>query len=123
MPRKEPVVEAGVTVDADVVERPPTGVRIGMDAVPVLIEQDVVAQHQWPRIASHVQRMPAALPPNRPTVIVDDAAMDLDVRARRVSVKADPAVVHDQVDVLGVGRVVVARLGSESVSSSPQSTV
>ena len=79
IPGEEAVVEADVPVGADVVEHPPTGVRIGMDAVPVLVEQDVVTQHQRPCVTSYVQRVPTAPPPNRPSVVVDDAAIDLDV--------------------------------------------
>src|SRR5207247_1042692 len=89
----------------DVVDPAAPGVGVDVDPVAELIEDDVVPQRHRAGGALRINAVPVTEVGLLPPVVVDEAAVDLDIRLLRVRVESDPAVVHDQVDELEVRRV------------------
>src|SRR5437870_12575674 len=94
------------SLDPNIPETAGPGIGVGMDAVPELIEEDVVAGDERPLVALQVQAVPVSTVGPLPPVVEDDAAVHLHGRRVAVRVERHAAVVDDEVHVLVVRSVV-----------------
>src|SRR5206468_2465651 len=80
--REGTVVERDIPFHADIVEAAATQITVFVDAEPVLVEEHVLAHQLRTRVVLHVDRVPVATVARArlPTIVVDDASVDLDPR-------------------------------------------